>query len=268
MFNKNALKPKLSDITIYDKVHFVLYSINSTITTNPFMILHLCKCSTGQLIFPVYTNNNITETECSQFVEMLLFDYKKYIDAICYSGYIHNEQLYVFYEIKWNTYEAEYIDTASSIFPVLVDEILNQHSIYNINIHHEVTTFFVNNQDILYLRGDNNLPIEYPIVTYRVDVSKKIPFMAMFGASKDLDGEYGPYFYFKSYKRNIEEAHNLVEKTKYGILRCAIFTGNMTVHSDDFIETNKDTLYIKDSYIIKNLYNHIPLTYHYLNYNI
>lgn len=286
MFNKHALKTELSDVIMYNNVNFVLYSINN-LTTNPFLTIYLCKCSTGQLVFPIYPyNNKITETSCTDLVKKLLFDYDKYINDICYSGYINNENLYVFYEIKWNTYEAEYLDISSFIFPVLMDEILNQHCIYNISIHYEVTTFFINQSDIVYLiMEDTKLPIDYPIVTYRLDMYKKIKFMSIFGVSKDLNGEFGPYFYFKSYNSNIEEAtknkrarttttnrvdtndNESVENIKNGILRCAVFTDNMTLYPDEFIDSDMDmdTLYNKGVYVIKKLQNHIPLTYHYIN---
>ena len=147
-----------------------------------------------------------------------------------------------------------------------MDEILNKNNIYNVNIHHEVTSFFLNNSDLIYLLSDDNIKIEYPIVTYRLDNPNKIPFIAMFGVSKDLDGEFGPYFYFKSYKKNMEYVNNnkIVENKKYGILRCAVFTSNMTIDSNDFINNDPDTLYINGEYIIKNVHNHIPLSYNYI----
>lgn len=268
MFNKKVLKTDLSNAIIYDKVKFVLYSINNT-NINPFMVLYLFKDLSESINFPIYPCDNITESSCVEIVNNIFIYYKKYIEDICYSGYITDDhQLYVFYEIKWNTHEAEYIDDNSPIFPVLIDEILNTNSIYNINIHHEVTTFLLNNSDIVYLYSEYNLPIEYPIVTYNLNVYTKIQFMAMFGVSKDLEGRFGPYFYFKSYKKNIEELNNAIVTNKpHGILRCAIFTENITLDATEFIETNNDTLYCKDEYIIKNLQNQIPLTYKYIYSN-
>ena len=54
---------------------------------------------------------------------------------------------------------------------------------------------------------------------------------------------------------------------KNGILRCAIFTGNLTVFPDEFIDVEQlnDTLFNKGEYVIKKLENHIPLTYRYIN---
>jgi len=267
MFNKKILKTEISTMSIYDRVFFVLYSINRS-SNKPFLILHLCKDSLSDPIhFPTCSYSNINESTCKEIVNNLFIHYKQYIDDICYSGYINNDQLYLFYEIKWNTYEAEYLDTNSPIFPVLMDEILNQHRVYNVNIHHEVTAFFINNPDIIYLLSDENVNIEYPIVTYKLDEANKIPFISMFGVSKDLDGKFGPYFYFKSYKKNMEYLNNntnVVENKKYGILRCAVFTDNMTVDQTDFIHNDKETLYINGEYIMKNWSNHIPVSYHYI----
>jgi hypothetical protein len=275
MFNQKILKTTLSEMNIYDKVNFVIYSINTTGLT-PFMTIHLCKDSTTGLInFPTYywndnmVNMNINEETCTQIVNKLFVDYSKYIDNITYSGYINNEQLYVFYEIDWNTYEAEYIDPGSFMFPVVIDEIINKHSVYNINIQPEVTSFFINNPEITYLYTEFNKPIEYPVVTYKLELKQKIQFIAMFGAGKYADGQFGPYYYFKSYNKVREDVKTKVlnDNTSvvlYGILRCCIFTENMTVDPVDFIEPHTDTLYYNEEYIVKNLTNHLPLTYHYL----
>jgi hypothetical protein len=280
MFNKRILKTTLSDVNIYDKVNFVIYSINTT-GLYPFVNIHLCMdYNTATLTFPTYDSEtmNITEQLCSQIVKKLFVDYSKYIDNIIYSGYINNDQLYVFYEIDWNTYEAEYIDKHSFLVPTLMDEIINKHCVYNININADVTSFFINNSDLVYLYNDSTtLPIEYPVVTYRLDLKQKIQFIAMFGASKTADGPFGPYYYFKSYPRAIEDyktelsnPNNNTPKLSYGILRCCVFTENMTLDPVVFIEpdTDIDTLYYNGEYIIKHLTNHLPVTYHYLNYNI
>ena len=121
MFNKKILKTELSTMSIYDRVIFVLYSINRTNSNNPFLILHMCKDSYETINFPVGLYSNINETNCKEIVNNLFINYKQYIEDICYSGYKKDEQLYMFYEIKWNTYEAEYIDKNSHIFPILMD---------------------------------------------------------------------------------------------------------------------------------------------------
>jgi hypothetical protein len=155
------------------------------------------------------------------------------------------------------------------MFPVVIDEIINKHSVYNINIQPEVTSFFINNPEITYLYTEFNKPIEYPVVTYKLELKQKIQFIAMFGAGKYADGQFGPYYYFKSYNKVREDVKTKVlnDNTSvvlYGILRCCIFTENMTVDPVDFIEPHTDTLYYNEEYIVKNLTNHLPLTYHYL----
>ena len=277
MFNTKILKTTLSDITIVDKVNLVIYSINTN-GLHPFMTVHLVKdYNTGLLncpTIPYYENNTITEPECLAVVNKLFTNYAKYINSINYSGYINGNQLYVFYEINWTTYEAEHIDEYSLIFPVIMDEIINKHSIYNIHINPHVILFFISNPDIVYLIDKYNNPLEYPIVTYRADPTNKIQFIAMFGASKKMDGKFGPYYYFKSYNQLMSDLKTkrhqdpLIASNSYGILRCGIFSENMTLYPNEFTESNINTLYYNGEYIIKTLDHHIPLTYNYVNYNI
>lgn len=277
MFNTKILKTTLSDIAIVDKVNLVIYSINTT-GLHPFITVHLVNdYNTGLLIcptMPISENNTITEPECLAVINKLFTNYAKYINSINYSGYINGNQLYVFYEINWTTYEAEYIDDYSLIFPVIMDEIINKHCIYNIHINPDVILFFISNPDIVYLLDKYNNPIEYPIVAYRSDPTNKIQFIAMFGASKKLDGKFGQYYYFKTYNQLIDDFKNgrhkdpLIASNSYGILRCGIFTENMTLYPNEFTEPNTHTLYYQGEYIIKTVDHHIPLTYNYVNYNI
>ena len=75
--------------------------------------------------------------------------------------------------------------------------------------------------------------------------------------------------YFKSYNKAIEDVKTkvLTDNTSvvlYGILRCCVFTENMTLDPVEFIKPDVDTLYYNEEYIVKHLTNQLPLTYHYL----
>lgn len=86
----------------------------------------------------------------------------------------------------------------------LIDEICNHRKILNFPIHKMVTTLFLYNPLIIYLRDTkgNHKPI--PRALFYGNAAQMIPFNFVFGPKQeDVAANYGPYYYLGSYKKAI-----------------------------------------------------------------
>ena len=86
----------------------------------------------------------------------------------------------------------------------LIDEICNHRKILNFPIHKMVTSLFLHNPLIIYLRDmrGKNKPI--PRVLFYGNAAQMIPFNFVFGPKQeDVNANYGPYYYLGSYKKAI-----------------------------------------------------------------
>ena len=80
-----------------------------------------------------------------------------------------------------------------------------------------------------FLVDDKDLIYELPVVCFMTSPEKKLNYNYMFGQIKeDKNQILGPYYYFKDYYNAFEEAGSLIkDNTKMGLVRFAIFTGNI-----------------------------------------
>ena len=153
------------------------------------------------------------------------------------------------------------INQRPTIFPALVDEIINITKVYNLNIDPIITDFLGYNSDFLLLNDENNNNYEIPVVVYVGREDDKLNFTYIFGVSKsDKNGILGSYFYFTDFKNSIEQCKHLINKKdikenkedKVGIVRFALFMGSTKVilnyPNDNIDESIIKTEKISDKY--------------------
>lgn len=86
----------------------------------------------------------------------------------------------------------------------LIDEICNHRKILNFPIHKTVTSLFLHNPLIIYLRDAEGRNKPIPRALFYGNAAQMIPFNFVFGPKQeDVNANYGPYYYMGSYKKAI-----------------------------------------------------------------
>jgi hypothetical protein len=87
---------------------------------------------------------------------------------------------------------------------VLIDEICNHRKILNFPIDKMVTSLFLHNPLIIYLRDTEGRNKPIPRALFYGNAAQMIPFNFVFGPKQeDVNANYGPYYYLGSYKKAI-----------------------------------------------------------------
>ena len=137
-------------------------------------------------------------------------------------------------------------------------ELVNTLHVCNFAINYDVTKFFLDHVELLYLYDENNKQLELPIVLYFGNHQNNINYVALFGVKRTTNnvGMAGPLYYFSDYKQAIhyggwgsyENTETNNEKIdKGGIVRFAVFTKKL--FSFIYHPDNKDD----DSSVAKEL---------------
>jgi len=195
-----------------------------------------------------YFGKDSVINECVEKLNNLLV-YDGIKDDYKYEGHIfEDEDLYIFFEIASLTNEVAELYRKDRLWFVISDEIVNYKSVCNFPIHDNVVDFFLRNYEFLLLQDENGENIESPIICYKGVHEDKLKFTSVFGVSKsDNDGIVGPYYYFTTYEKAIEQggwSSNKKEEFRHGkkitennngkydnggIVRFALILGSMKV---------------------------------------
>lgn len=222
---------------------------------------------------------------CQGVVESLFHEERDYVAHIQHQGHLLDEEnntAYAFFELTPTTTEAEYMTRDTFLWPVLMDEILHKNQVNDIPIHSLVSTFFVEHPSFLYLsrckeesatNGSvaEQLVYDMPVVVYFPVPNnwKKTQFTAMFGASRNEEGD----FVFCSFLRALDQLLREGATTKHGLVRLALYAGNTTIDKEEFeSQADIETFYHGYEYWVKRYEQQKPLSYHHVvnrdNYNI
>ena len=221
----------------YYDINIFAYTVNNE-KRNPFQQILLSKSEiNSELIFPkIPLFNNFNKNELIDYTKVCLFgflsleNYEQFNDSIKFDGfYEHNNNLYLFFDltkIKINLYD---IYSNSCLWFGLIDEIANHKNICNIKINESVTQIFQENQDLCFLVDESDFIYDIPVVCFTSKPEKMLNYTYIFGQVKDnRNAILGPYYYFKDYYNAFEEAGSLItDDKKVGLVRFAIFTGNV-----------------------------------------
>lgn len=204
---------------IYRKVYICMYDVHME-GKNPFQRFLLAS-SNGRLVFPhiVSMEDNPLE-EIHAYVNSVL---KVNITDLYEGFYEYEENIYCFIDVtSCKLYQQlDECLTSSRQWFALIDEILNHNKICNIAIEHQVTDFFLFNEDFCFLLDAADQSYELPIVAYTTKEIHKLNFTQVFGQPKSMD-LYGEYYYFSDYWSCFEKEDEKVD----GLVRFAIFLGN------------------------------------------
>lgn len=214
------------------KIFICSYIVNNS-DLYPFLNFLLKNdFETNELIFPSLISNDISLDIISKISKKMksLFYNTLSDDKFEYKGfYYYKNNIYLFFDftncklIINNTYKN------SIIWSILIDEIINTKNVCNIKINSDVSNFFNENPNFIFLKDTNKKNYEIPSVVYVGKEFSKLNLTYIFGISKpDNNFLFGPYYYFTDFKNAIKQC---IEKNiiKGGIVRFALFTGSTKV---------------------------------------
>jgi len=273
----NELHEKYPNMATFPSFNFGL---------NTSAILYQCDCIL-KIMFTAYCKN-INEYGNSIYM---------------YKGFVHQDNnFYLFFDCSQFQLISHKLSERNDLWLVLMDELVNHKSVCHFKIKDNVTQFFLTNKEFMYLTDDENNYIECPIVVYTGCHDRLVNFKLTFGQAVDDNGSIGPYYYYTDYNYAVElatwsknrtvEIVNQIQLTdetgkytKGGIVRFALFAGNMILYSnierniDDAADVNTDLfnsanntecIYVNNIvadnaipfWIVKDHDREIPLTSH------
>ena len=168
-------------------------------------------------------------SKCNDILNVILLSYMK-IGHYDYKGFkIFNNEVFMYYDLSECQIGTHRLNRNDDLWLVLVDEIVNYNSICNFQIDSHVVNYFQKNNDSFFLKNKNGNYIETPIVAYNYALENQIKFISVFGTIRlhDENAVMGPYYYFTNYEKAVEKNKDVKENG--GIVRFALFTGNMKV---------------------------------------
>lgn len=204
----------------------------------PYIRYRLCK-SSNSLTFEYYNTkaNEIPKIQDASYIGLHEYEETQYL------FFINNKADNVVINITTN----------DKYYFLLIDDIVNIKSYYDISVAEEVTKFFIKNDQFIYLIDENDVIIEIPISGYRGEYYKKIGLLAGLGVPRSgpsagaARASLGPYFYFGDFKRSLRYASITIDGkpkevagekitildspvfTKGGMVKYALFMGNTKV---------------------------------------
>jgi hypothetical protein len=223
LFNGDFIHP----IRSYKNVSICAYNINTS-GKYPFQQFILTKSINNTIEFPsvlVYTDFNsielITYTKVCLFGLLSIDDFEKFNEVVDFNGYYeYNNNLYLFFDITNCKENISSTNKYSNLWLSLIDEIVNQKSVFDIKIDEEISNFFIKNSDLCFLVDENHNNYEIPVVGYVSKEKSKTNFTYIFGESAgDKNSLLGSYSYFT-------DLNNALKNSGEYIIRFALFLGN------------------------------------------
>jgi hypothetical protein len=189
-----------------ETVYLCNYNINSQLKL-PFLLFNLYKYENDVIGFPkiVYRQGSIVDT-IKENIEKV---YHYWDVNVEYVGFIrYKDNVYMWYKNIYNK-ENNIIqgEKKDKWWNVLVSEIINERKVLNFNIDPEVTRFFLENIDFVYMENQLGKTLESPNVQYYGNYYKRIAYTAALGHEREIPGSsMGPYYYFGTYLRGLRYA--------------------------------------------------------------
>jgi len=243
-----------------------IYSIKTT-GQKPFITFLLHK-KNNTLVWPTtseYTGESIT-TILSKLQSAFA------LKNVIYKGtYEYNGQQQLWFENTDNISTLTLENKKKQYIWCLVSEIVNIRRYLNMQISLDVTNFFLNNTEFIYLYHTNGTVFDTPTIGYHGNYYKKIALVAAIGLKREPpQASFGSFYYFGNYERAIRfsiwtnnrksmkiqgKLITVDEKGKYtrgGLVRFALFLGNTTAiikMRDDKSFDKYETFYKKGIWI-------------------
>lgn len=212
----------------FDNVFLCAYYVNTS-AKYPFLQYLLCSHEFGnkELHFPrlsVWEDKRTLQFHAIMLLSALVRedDDDNFASKVAFSGFFEcQNNLYLFYDLT-----ATGVPTTNDLYAVgdaelvLIDEIVNHRRVCHRPISQDVTTFFVQNDSLMFLYDDENVAYEVPVSGFVAKPTEsQLKFTCMFGESpRTKTALLGPYFYFTDFD------HAVTQSTG-GIVRFALFLG-------------------------------------------
>ena len=172
-----------------------------------------------------------------------LNNYSEFDKKICFKGfYLNKKEVHIVFDLTDCNLQISDIYRMNKLWFSLLDEIINQKNVCNFLVDTQVTNFFINNSDFIFLKNKNGDNYELPVIGYIGinDINyNKINFIYTFGTStKDKKAILGAYYYFTDYTNAIREGgwsetgEQIMKNGKRitgAIVRFALFLGKMKI---------------------------------------
>ena len=213
------------------------------------------------LKFEQRDNSEILEI-CAAALDILFLSYEEIDPKYKYNGHIFYEgEYYMFFDCSDYQILTHNLNKQNDIWLTLVDEIINYKMVCQFIIDDKVSQFFLNYPDFIKLQNpDSSNYYESPIVAYIGCNTKKRDFLSTFGQIPENDGLYHFTQFDNVYIDNSSK--------RSGIIRFAIFPGNMKVTIDENKEDEEDeevgydSIYLDKMWTIKEYNQQVILTSH------
>lgn len=167
-----------------------------------------------------FFNSNANNIEnIKEFLEELNTNntsFNIYTKKIKYFFYIKTNTLYVFCEYDKNLSIINY--EKNSTFNELISyDIINNKSIYNLNIHDHCVTFFNHNHYLLFVKNhDKNIKYPSPITIYKGTKYKYLNDIILFG---EINYLFKKYYTYSDYNTSVSESLNTyIENVDYKLV--------------------------------------------------
>jgi hypothetical protein len=266
------------------EIHLVVYEVNQESQYQPFLRFLLDKDFKDELQFikinPILLLMN--EKPFFEYLNDYLFlalsvnnGKSSNVNYECKGMYRTESGIYLFIDISKTKLEVMDVYQTNPLWFTLVDEIMNQKHVCGININSSVTDFFSVYPHFLFIQNEKREPIEIPIVAYVGRSEKKLEFTYVFGVCK-TDEFLGENYYFTDFKNACKQVQDQNLKEKIGIVRFAIFTGNLMIKNnllcnEEGWNDSYDSIYLKMDeipiYVLNKWEQQQPLSFHFLKKN-
>jgi hypothetical protein len=265
---------------LFNEIRVCLFQVNSD-GKAPFLKYALVKNIFNKLMLPIVSivDFNSQTMEFSNLLRMRIeltkmFTEQTQLDNLVVKGFrIFDDKLFVFADVtSCEIVVHDVIISHTEVLFALIDEIVHHTCLCNQQIDPFVSDFFSNHFYLCKL-SLHGRPFEIPIVGYVKKPMDELNFTYIFGetAKHDLLG----YFYYFDLFNNHSFAW-LPFPPKYGIVRFALFTGNMDCFENNGLSVgnehwaeNSDSCFIEmpgnlNIVALKEHNQQVPLSYHYL----
>jgi hypothetical protein len=262
-YNDEVLDELLDDSMKNYYNYSAKYSLNTNLQlyTNDYKIGHIYVCpyvvvTSGQQPFlqfllnkKIYTNPSTQKLDtyfqfyeffymdgldimmtCQKMLNVLFLKETKGVNQHfeC-NGFLNEDcNMYIFFDCTQYNKDST-VTNVNHMWLALSSEIIGKCKIYDTQIHENITMFFENNPDFLYLKDMYENDYELPLAGYSGSSKINTEFMSVFGLNKTQRETYmGPYYYFTNYENAMTIALFIKRadpKSQGGINRFAVFKG-------------------------------------------
>jgi len=253
-------------------IHICGYQVN-TEGKNPFLQFFMQK-QEDKISFPKFKYNPYIDSldRAKSVLDIMIFSYQT-LEPKIYNGYLQEQNnYYLFFDCSECQIKIHDLYNKNDTWLIAMDEIVNTRIVCgNFYIDPNVTEFFHNHPDFIYLQDSNKNNYENPVIVYTGDTSFQANYISMFGTPpSDAKSLFGPYYYFYDYQAAVRMALKNYKSKKEqqidkepmtimnwsaqpislegGIVRSAIFTGQIktilqaTDDKPDMSQTTQDML--------------------------